>query len=71
MGTGTQAEYHVRAMFALESCTEIRFGRVLLFGRDENKRGKLREFARAFIRDHRLGQQKQGIKVRVGKRSNG
>ena len=68
MGTGTQAEYHVRSMFALERCTEIRFGRLLLFGRDENKRGKLREFAGEFIREHRLSQQKQGIKVRVGKR---
>ena len=65
MGTGTQAEYHIKSMFALECCTEIRFGRLLLFGRDENKRGKLRDFALGFIREHRMSQQKQGIKVVV------
>ena len=25
MGTGTQAEYHIKAMLALELCTEIRW----------------------------------------------
>ena len=24
MGTGTQAEYHIKAMLALEFCTEVR-----------------------------------------------
>ena len=55
-----------RSMFALESCSEIRFGRVVLFGRDEDKRRKLRDFARGFIREHRLSQQKKpGNEVRV------
>ena len=37
MGTGTQAEYHLKAMFALEECSTIRFKRVMLFGRNKAK----------------------------------
>ena len=39
-----------------------RFGRLLLLGRDEDKRAKLRDFADRFIKRHR---QKQGIKVHL------
>ena len=49
MGTGTQAEYHLKAMFALEECSTLRFKRVMLFGRNSAKLEKLLEFAKNII----------------------
>ena len=46
MGTGTQAEYHLKAMFALEECSTIRFKRVMLFGRNPAKLEKLHEYSK-------------------------
>ena len=48
MGTGTQAEYHLRSMFALEKCSEIRF-KVQLYGRKAAKLEKLASFAKRFL----------------------
>jgi len=50
MGTGTQAEYHLRSMFALEECSNIRFKKVLLFGRNTDKVQKLADFVKESIR---------------------
>ena len=58
MGTGTQAEYHLRSMFALEKCSEIRFKKVQLYGRKAAKLEKLASFAKEFLsHEARLGKE--------------